>query len=113
MRQRLLDTPPERVPDELAEQVRALCEPLDVVRAAYVGLTEITEEFGYPREQLAVAFELRALSVHNRPGDPEVQRVADSFYESMPPDVVAGGCNFLQAGALATWREHALQVFAR
>ena len=90
MKQRLLDTPRTRVPAELAELVRAFCEPLDVIVASYVGLTEITEDFGYPREQLAVAFELRALSLHNRAGDPEIQRVADRFYESMPEDVDRG-----------------------
>src|SRR5262249_43834802 len=109
MRQRLLDTPAERGPAERCDQERVVDGPLDVVRAAYVGLTEITEDFGYPHEQLAVAFELRALSTHNRASDPEVQRVADRFYESMPADVVAGGCNFLQAGALDVWREKALQ----
>ena len=113
MRQRLVDTPPERVPAELAEQVRSLCEPLDIVRAAYVGLTEIEEEFKYPREQLAVAFELQAASAHNRADDPEVQRVADRFYESMPEDVIAGGCNFLGPGALEIWHEKAQRVFTR
>jgi hypothetical protein len=113
MKQRLLDTSEDRVPAELAELVRAFSEPLDVIVASYVGLTELTEDFGYPREQLAVAFELRALSLHNREGDPEIQRVADRFYETMPEDVIAGGCNFLQAGALDVWREKAQRVFAR
>jgi hypothetical protein len=113
VKQRLLDTPQERIPVELAEQVRAFCEPLDVISASYVGLTEIIEEFKYPREQLAVAFELRAASAHSSADDPEVQRVADLFYSSMPTDVVAGGCNFLGPGALAAWREKAWQVFAR
>jgi hypothetical protein len=113
VKQRLLDTPQERIPVALAEKVRAFCEPLDVISASYVGLTEITEDFDYPREQLAVAFELRAPSVHNTADDPDVQRVADRFYDSMPEDVVAGGCNFLGPGALAAWREKAWQVFAR
>src|SRR4051794_2825994 len=113
MRQRLLDTPQERIPVELAERVRAFCEPLDIVTSAYVGLTEIQEEFKYPREQLAVAFELRAPAVHNDEADPEVQRVADRFYGSMPADVTAGGCNFIGPGAVAAWREKAWQVFAR
>jgi hypothetical protein len=113
MRQRLLDTPQERIPVELAEQVHAFCEPLDVIVASYVGLTEIEEDFKYPREQLAVAFELRAPSTHNREDDPELQRVAERFYESMPADVVAGGCNFIGPGAIAAWREKAWQVFAR
>jgi len=113
MKQRLLDTPQERIPIELVEQVRAFCEPLDVVASAYVGLIEIEEEFKYPREQLGVAFELRASSVHSSEDDPEVLRVADRFYESMPADVAAGGCNFIGPGALAAWREKAWQVFAR
>ena len=113
MKQRLLDTPVERVPVELAEQVRAFCEPLDVILASYIGLVEITADFDYPREQLAVAFELRAASVRDSADDPEVQRVAERFYESMPADVVAGGCNFLGPGALAAWNEKAWQVFAR
>src|SRR5262249_3823543 len=113
MKQRLLDTPVERVPPELAEQVRAFCEPLDMIVASYVGLTEISKDFDYPREQLAVAFELRAPSVHSSVDDPEVQRVAQLFYDSMPADVVAGGCNFLGPGALAAWHEKAWQVFSR
>ena len=113
MKQRLLDTPQERVPVELVEKVRAFCEPLDVIAASYVGLTEISEDFAYPREQLAVAFELRAASVHNSADDPEVQRVAERFYEEMPEDVVAGGCNFLGPGAMTAWHEKAWQVFAR
>jgi hypothetical protein len=113
MRQRLLDTPQDRIPVELAERVRAFCEPLDVISASYVGLVEITEDFAYPREQLAVAFELRAPVAHAGADDPQLLRVAESFYESMPEDVVAGGCNFLGPGALAAWREKAWQVFAR
>ena len=46
MKQRLLDTPQERIPIELVEQVRAFCEPLDVVASAYVGLIEIARGTG-------------------------------------------------------------------
>ena len=113
MKQRLLDTPQERIPIELVEQVRAFCEPLDVISSSYIGLIEITEDFQYPREQLAVAFELRAPTAHNRTDDPELRHVAERFYESMPADVAAGGCNFLGPGALAAWHEKAWQVFAR
>jgi hypothetical protein len=113
MKQRLLETPPERVSNELAETVRSFCEPIDVIRASYVGLTEITEDFQYPREQLAVAFELRVPTAQTREGDRELRLVADRFYESMPEEIVAGGCNFLEAGALGVWREKAQQVFAR
>ena len=113
MKQRLLDTPVERVPVELAERVRAFCEPLDVILASYVGLVELTADFDYPREQLAVAFELRAPSAHSSADDPELRRVAELFYETMPADVVAGGCNFLGPGALEAWNEKAWQVFTR
>jgi hypothetical protein len=98
---------------ELAEQVRAFSEPLDVIVASYVGLVEIEEDFQVPREQLAVGFELRAPTAHNREDDPEVLRVAERFYEAMPADVVSGGCNFIGPGAIAAWRENAWQVFAR
>src|SRR5439155_4270096 len=60
MRQRLLDTPPGRVPPELARTVQEFCEPVPEIRAAYVGLTELTRDFHDPEEQLAVAFELAA-----------------------------------------------------
>ena len=92
MRQRLLDTPADRIPAELAATVRAFCEPIDAINAAYVGLTELTVEFHDPREQLAVA---------------------DRFYESMPEEVVAGGCNFLEPGGIDAWRAKAQQVFSR
>ena len=114
VKQRLLDTPQERVPVELAEQVRAFCEPLDVISASYVGLTEITRGLQVPAR--AARGRVRAPRARRRTSsadDPEVQRVADRFYESMPADVVAGGCNFLGPGALAAWREKAWQVFAR
>src|SRR5438105_15941872 len=104
---RLVDTPPEKVPHEFAQEVIDFCKPIDAVAAAYVGLTEITEEFGYPREQLAAAFELDAED------DTHLQSFADSFYASMPADVQAGGCNVLDAGGAAAWREHAQRVFSR
>jgi len=112
-KQRLLETSPERVPAELAATVKTFCEPIEVIRASYVGLIEITEDFGYPREQLGVAFELNQPSARTEEGDRELRLVADRFYESMPEDVQAGGCNFLEPGALAVWREKAQRVFAR
>jgi hypothetical protein len=112
-KQRLLETPPERVPPELAATVQSFCEPIDVIRASYVGLIEITEDFGYPREQLGVAFELVTPAARTKEGDRELRLVADRFYETMPEDVQAGGCNFLEPGAIAVWREKAQQVFAR
>ena len=104
---KLLDTPPEKVPREFAQEVIDFCKPIDAVAAAYVGLTEITEEFGYPREQLAAAFELAAED------DEHLQRFADSFYTSMPADVQAGGCNVLDAHGAVAWRERAQLVFNR
>ena len=113
MRQRLLDTPADRVPAELAATVRAFCEPIDAINAAYVGLTELTVEFHDPREQLAVAFELAEPVAETAEGDRELRLVADRFYDSMPEDVVAGGCNFLEPGGIGAWREKAQQVFSR
>jgi hypothetical protein len=112
-KQRLLETPPERVPAELTTTVTSFCEPIGVIRAAYVGLIEITEDFGYPREQLGVAFELTEPSAQTEEGDRELRIVADRFYESMPEDVQAGGCNFLEPGALGVWSEKAQRVFSR
>ena len=63
--------------------------------SAYVGLTEIDEEFKYPREQLAVAFELRAPSVHRARTIPRCVRVADRFYDRCRRTWPSGGCNFL------------------
>ena len=113
IKQRLLETAPERVPAELAATVKSFCEPIDVIHASYVGVVEVTEDFGYPREQLAVAFELTTPSAETEEGDRELRLVADRFYESMPEEVQAGGCNFLEPGALAVWQEKAQRVFAR
>jgi hypothetical protein len=113
VRQRLLDTPVERIPQELAATVKSFCEPLDVIQAAYVGLTELTEEFHAPREVLAVAFELKAPVAETEEGDRELRVVADRFYETMPAEVQAGGCNFLEPGGIDAWREKAWQVFTR
>src|SRR5215813_1505405 len=60
VKHRLLDTPAERVPHEFAQEVIDFCKPIPAVTAAYVGLTEITEDFQNPYEQLAAAFELAA-----------------------------------------------------
>jgi hypothetical protein len=112
-KQRLLATPADRVSPELAATVKSFCEPLDVVQAAYVGLTEITKDFDYPREQLAVAFALAEPSAQTEEGDRELRIVADRFYESMPEEVQAGGCNFLEPGGIGAWSEKAQRVFAR
>ena len=113
MRQRLLDTPADRVPPELAAAVTAFCEPLDVIHAAYIGLTELTREFHEPREVLSVAFELAVPSAETEEGDRELRLVADRFYDTMPEEVQAGGCNFLEPGGIDAWRAKAQQVFAR
>ena len=113
MRQRLLDTPADRVPPELAKLVHDFCEPLDVIHAAYIGLTELTPDFHEPREQLAVAFELAAPVAETEEGDRELRLVTDRFYETMPEEVQAGGCNFLEPGGIDAWREQAQQVFSR
>ena len=113
MRQRLLDTPVERVPPELAAAVKGFCEPIDVIVAAYIGLTELTQDFHDPRELLSVAFELATPSAETEEGDRELRLVADRFYDTMPEDVQEGGCNFLEPGAIDVWREKAWQVFSR
>jgi hypothetical protein len=107
VKHKLLDTPPEKVPHEFAQEVIDFCRPLDAVVRAWVGLTEITEDFGFPREQLAAAFALASED------DEHLQAFADSFYTSMPEDVQAGGCNVLDPGGVAVWSKQAQQVFSR
>jgi len=104
---RLLDTPPDKVPHEFAQEVIDFAKPIDAVTVAYVGLTEITEDFQHPFEQLAAAFELAAED------DDALQAFAQRFYETMPADVQAGGCNVLDAGGAAVWRKQAQRVFGR
>jgi len=106
-RHRLIDTPPEKVPHEFAQEVIDFCKPVEVVTGAWVGLTEVTEDFQHPHEQLAAAFELSAED------DENLQAFADRFYASMPEDVQAGGCNVLDAGGVAVWNRQAQRVFAR
>ena len=104
---RLLDTPADEVPHEFAQEVIDFAKPIDAVTVAYVGLTEITEDFHEPHRQLAAAFELAAED------DAALQAFADRFYASMPADVQAGGCNVLDAGGAAAWRAQAQRVFSR
>jgi hypothetical protein len=113
VRQRLLDTPAERVPPELAAAVKSFCEPIPEIHGAYIGLTELTEDFHNPREVLSVAFELAAPSAETEEGGREIRLVADRFYDTMPEDVQAGGCNFLEPGGIDAWHEKAQQVFSR
>jgi len=107
VKHRLLDTPPEKVPHEFAQEVIDFCKPIDAVTAAWVGLTEVTEDFQHPYEQLAAAFELEAEDAAS------LQSFADSFYASMPADVQAGGCNVLDPGGVAVWEQQAQRVFSR
>src|SRR5215475_12287627 len=107
VKHRLLDTPPEKVPHEFAQEVIDFCKPVEAVTGAYVGLTEITEDFQHPYEQLAAAFELAAED------DTALQSFAEAFYETMPEDVQAGGCNVLDDGGAAVWRQQAQRVFSR
>src|SRR3954470_425920 len=100
-RHRLIGTPADKVPHEFAQEVIDFCKPIDAVTAAYVGLTEIIEDFQLPRELLAAACELAAED------DAELRRFADTFYASMPADVQEGGCNVLDAGGAAAWRAQA------
>jgi hypothetical protein len=104
---KLLDTPPEKVPHEFAQAVIDFCKPIDAITVAYVGLTEITEDFKHPYEQLAAAFVLISDDIDT------IEPVADRFYESMPEDVQAGGLNVLDAGGQAVWQKQAQQVFTR
>lgn len=113
IRQTLLQTPADRVPAALAASVKAFSEPVDVIRSAFVGLVEITRDAGEPEEHLAVAFGLVETSLGTEEGDRELRIVADRFYDTMPEEVQAGGCNFLEAGGIAAWQEKAQQVFAR
>jgi hypothetical protein len=107
VRHRLLDTPAAKVPHEFAQHVIDFCKPIDSVTAAWVGLTEIREDFQRPYEQLAAAFALASED------GASLQQFADRFYSSMPEDVQAGGCNVLDPGGVAVWSKQAQQVFAR
>ncbi len=107
VKHRLLDTPPEKIPHEFSQMVIDFSKPIDVIETAYVGVTEITEDFQHPVEQLAAAFELTSDT------DENLQLVADRFYESMPEDVQAGGCNVLEPASLAVWQAKARRVFSR
>ena len=112
VRKRLLDTPVDRVPVALAEAVKAFCEPVPEIRAAYIGLTEVTRDFEFPVEELAVAFELTTPPTGTS-DDPDVQHIAVRFYDELPETMQEGGCNFLGPDALPVWHEKAWQVFSR
>jgi len=113
IRQRLLETPPERVPAELAKTVAAFCGPLDVIATAWVGVIEITRGVEQPEEHLGVAFELAEPVAETDEGDRELRLVADRFYETMPEEIQEGGCNFLEPGGITAWADKAQRVFSR
>jgi hypothetical protein len=46
-------------------------------------------------------------------GDRELRLVADRFYETMPAEILEGGCNFLEPGGISAWAAKAQQVFSR
>ena len=110
---KLLDTPSARVSAQLAQTVADFCEPVAVIRSAYVGLTEVTQDFHHPKEYLAVAFELAEPVAKTEEGDKELRLVADKFYDTMPEEIVEGGCNFLEPGGITAWAEKAQRVFSR
>jgi hypothetical protein len=113
IRQRLLDTPADRVSAELAKTVAGFCEPIDVIASAWVGLIEITRDFEPPEQHLGVAFELSEPVAETEEGDRELRLVADRFYDTMPPEIQEGGCNFLEPGGISAWQEKAQRVFSR
>jgi hypothetical protein len=113
MRQKLLETPAGSVTPELAKTVSDFCEPIQAIRRAYVGLTEIARGFDLPEQRLAVAFELAEPSAGTEEGDRELRLVADRFYDTLPEEIQAGGCNFLEPGGISAWQEKAQQVFSR
>ena len=108
MKQRLLDTPQERIPVELAERVRAFCEPLDVVTRGVRradrdrGGVQVPARAARGRVRAA-----RALGARQR-GRP---RGAARRRPLLRVDARGRGGGRLQlhrAGALAAWREKAL-----
>ncbi len=111
LRQRLLETSAEQVPAPLAKMIADFCAPLSEIRAAFVGLTETSRDFELPTRQLSVAFELAEPSSQSEEGDRELRLVADRFYDTMPEEVQAGGCNFLEPGATAVWEQKARRVY--
>ncbi len=113
LRQKLLETPADRVTPELSRTISEFCSGIDVIRAAYVGLVEVTRDFEHPVEHLAVGFELAETAAETDEGDRELRLVTDRFYDTMPADVQEGGCNFLDAGGVTAWQEKAQLVFSR
>ena len=113
IRQTLLDTPADRVSPELAKTVADFCGPLDVIKTAWVGLIEIARDFHAPEQHLGVAFELSEPVAETEEGDRELRVVADRFYDTMPEEILEGGCNFLEPGGIDAWAAKAQKVFSR
>jgi hypothetical protein len=113
IRQTLLETPADRVSPELAKTVASFCRPIDVIRSAYVGLVEVRVDFELPVERLTSAFELAEPVAETDEGDRELRLVVDRFYDAMPEELRAGGCNFLEPGGIDAWAARAQRVFSR
>ena len=113
IRQTLLDTPADRVSAGLTKTVADFCEPLDVIKTAWVGLIEIARDFHVPEQHLGVAFELSEPVAETEEGDRELRVVADRFYDTMPEEILEGGCNFLEPGGIDAWAAKAQKVFSR
>ncbi len=113
IRQTLLETPADRVTSELAKTVADFCEPLDMIRSAWVGLIEIVRDFHAAEQHLGVGFELADPVAETEEGDRELRLVAGRFYDTMPEEILAGGCNFLEPGGISAWAEKAQRVFSR
>jgi hypothetical protein len=112
LKQRLLETPADRVSPEIAKAVTGFCAPVGAIRSAYVGLLEITEGSDAPEQCLGVGFELTDAAA-TAAGDQELHLVATRFYDLMPEELQKGGCNFLESAGLAAWQQKAQRVFSR
>ena len=89
VRQRLLETPDGRVTPELARTVSEFCAGLDVIRAAYVGVVEVTRDFDHPVEHLVGLGEGRREPLGGREaavrGRVHVREVDDRAHPSEAP----------------------------
>ena len=102
-RQTLLETPAGRVSPELAKTVADFCEPIDVIKTAYVGLIEITRDFQRPSSISASRSSCPSRSRRPRKATASCALVADRFYDTMPEEILEGGCNFLEPGGIDAW----------
>ena len=79
------------------------CEPIERDPRGLRRTHRVTHDFDQPDEQLGVAFELAEPAAESEEGDRELRLVADRFYETMPEEIQAGGCNFLEPGGIEAW----------